>query len=328
MSIFGPDISSFETGFDINGIGADYPFVIAKVTEGSTYVDPPYTNWLAAAKAAGKIFVPYHFLTTDSTPAEQAANLAANIGDPTLPVMVDVEPEADSVPTVADLVAFADACAALKLRVKLIYLPSWYWRDRLGSPDLTPLKARGIAVISSHYPRPVTGGTLATYAADGGDTGPGWNTYGGVVPLLWQFADDDPIDDQTVDVNAYRGTAAELAAFLGEAYTTPPTPPTPATDSYQYRATHNTHTPLKVDGGCGPLTTKALQYVVGTAVDGDWGPDSIRDLQKMLGVAVDGQQGPITVKALQRKVGASPDGSWGAVTTSCVQRCLNAGSLS
>lgn len=327
MTIFGPDIASYEAGFDLNALGGDYPFVLVKVTEGDSYVDPDYENWLLAAKNAGKLLIPYHFLTTVSSPAAQAANLAAHIGDKTLPVMVDVEPEASSAPTVADFLAFATECAKLGLRVKLAYLPEWYWRDRLGSPDLGALKSAGVGVISSNYPRSASGGTLATYTQDGGDSGPGWNSYGGITPLMWQFADDDPIDGQQVDINAYRGTAAELAAFLGEPWDAPPAGPTPPTDSYEYRARHNTYTPILEDGKFGVHSTKALQFVVGTDVDGDWGKDSIRHLQAMLGVQDDGQQGPITVKALQRKVGARPDGQWGPITTRCTQRCLNAGTL-
>lgn len=326
MTIFGPDLASYQAGFNLSDLGSDYPFVLAKATEGDSYVDPDYDGWRQAAHAAGKIFVAYHFLTAGSPASEQAVHLAAHIGDRNLPVMVDLEPEAASAPTVADLLSFADECGKLGLRVKLAYLPAWYWRDQLASPELTPLKDRGIGVISSNYPRTASSGTLATYQADGGDTGPGWNSYGGITPLVWQFADDDPIGGQRVDVNAYRGSAAQLAGFLGEPYDAPPTS-APPIGSYQYRATHNTYTPLLVDGVFGVRSTRALQYVVGTAVDGGWGPDSIRHLQTMLGVAVDGRQGPVTVRALQRRVGADPDGQWGPITTRCVQRCLNAGSL-
>jgi hypothetical protein len=103
-------------------------------------------------------------------------------------------------------------------------------------------------------------------------------------------------------------------------------PPPPAT-TYVYRATHNIYTPVAVDGDFGALSTKALQFVVGTPVDGVWGTHSIMALQVMLGVTADGIQGPVTVKALQAQVGVSQDGDWGPVTTRAVQTSLNGGKL-
>lgn len=103
--------------------------------------------------------------------------------------------------------------------------------------------------------------------------------------------------------------------------------PPPASTTYVYRATHNVYTPVAVDGDFGPLTAKALQFVVGTPVDGVWGAHSVMALQLMLGVTADGVQGPITVKALQAQVGVTQDGDWGPATTRAVQTSLNGGKL-
>lgn len=113
-----------------------------------------------------------------------------------------------------------------------------------------------------------------------------------------------------------------------EVGTEPVPPPPPPGDTYQERATHNTFTPVAVDGSFGPATTRALQFVLGVATDGIFGPVSKRALQEMLGVAVDGDIGPITVHALQVKVSdPSPDGVWGPQTTTCLQVALNHGTL-
>ncbi len=118
----------------------------------------------------------------------------------------------------------------------------------------------------------------------------------------------------------------------------PPTPPpTPAPAStYQYRASHNTSTPIAVDGWFGLGSWKALQYVLGVATDGVPGPVTVVALQNMLAnyhgvpLARDGilTPGGNTVKSVQEKSGASPqDGYWGSGTSTAVQRALNVGNF-
>lgn len=112
------------------------------------------------------------------------------------------------------------------------------------------------------------------------------------------------------------------------------TPP-PSGPDYQYNATHNTYTPVAVDGDFGPASWSALQFVLGVTVDGNPGPVTISALQTMLAVwgspavalTVDGQLGPDTTKAFQEKVGVTQDGDWGPATSTAAQNMLNAGTL-
>lgn len=230
MTLFGTDISSFQAGLDV----AQLPdtFVLMKCTEDVSYTDADYPGWLSAVKASGKIPVAYHFIGP-SAPAAQAAHLAAHIIDPAVPVMVDFENEGSFHPTLAQLLALDDAIKAASLRVKLNYFPKWKWGN-LGSPSLAALSDRGIGLVSSNYPNLTVAPAGQVYAADGGDSGPGWNSYGGVTPTLWQFSDRVSDGGQRVDMNAYRGTAAQLAAFLGStplpSLPTPVPTPTPAAD--------------------------------------------------------------------------------------------------
>ena len=304
MTIQFPDIASYEAGVSLAGL----PAVIVKATEdgGDTadrYVNPDFARARADAAARAVFLIAYHFLRKDNPAAE--ADFALSVIGAGVPSMVDAEASGVNL---ADILAFAREYNTRGGRLVLVYLPHWYWID-LGSPDLTPLTAAGIHLISSNYP--------GSYS----DDGPGWQPYGGVTPLIWQWTSSARVNGVTCDMNAFKGTVQDLAAILTGAAAPA------ATDTYRYRATHNTHTPIAVDGRFGPLSTKALQYVVGTAVDGGWGPDSIRHLQAMLGVAVDGRQGPITIKELQARVGAAQDGAWGTETTTAVQRHLNAGTL-
>lgn len=209
MTIFGPDISSYQHGVNVRAL-AD-PFILLKVTEGTYYVDADYEAFLAQAQATGKLAVPYHFVTTQD-PGAQARFIAAHIGDKSLPLMLDFEPQGQtgSRPTVAQLAALVDACLAEGLRPRLCYVPRWYWQQ-LGSPPLAPLASRGQGLISSAYP----GGS--GYPGDGAA---GWQPYGGMTPLLYQYTDAAYEGGQKLgDMNAYRGTRDQLAAFLGATIT-------------------------------------------------------------------------------------------------------------
>jgi hypothetical protein len=211
MTITGPDLSSFEHGVNVPALPS--PFVMAKCTEGTYYADADYEGWCQQAVASGKIFAAYHFISGQD-PGAQAAWLAAHIGDKSLPVMLDWEPEGSYKPTLAQLYAVADAMTAAGLRVRLAYGPRWHWAN-IGSPPLSGLTSRGIGLVSSSYP----GGSGYP-----GDNGAGWQPYGGITPLIWQYTDAAVEGGQRVgDMNAYRGTRDQLAAFLGTATSAHPT---------------------------------------------------------------------------------------------------------
>lgn len=319
----GVDLASFEEGEDLSRF-PDIGFVIAKATESTWYIDPPYEGWRTSAKSLGMLFVWYHFLVQGASASAQAAFTKAHIGDTSLPGMLDVETEGKSMPTLADVLAYIDAARALGLRVKLVYLPRWYWQQ-IGSPDLTPLTARGVYVVSSAYPRSAKGGAAATYAADGGDNGEGWAPYGGVTPLIWQFGDDAPEDGRPNDINAFRGTVAQLEALLGEDVT--PVPSGPRT--------------VLVEGDTG-ADVKALQMLLAAkgypcgAADSDFGPltkAAVLAFQRDHLAAckwADGEYGPLTRAALEAAPAGDPwpgvvikNGSTGPVVKR-IQARLNA----
>lgn len=190
MTIAFPDISSYEKGLTIQpGTVA----VIAKATEGTYYRDAEYANFKAQAAHVGAVFSAYHFLKAGNGSA-QADYCHAMVGS--TPVMLDVETEGTSKPTVADCAAFIARMRSLGGRVWGCYFPRWFW-EQVGG-DLGSL---GVAIVSSSY---------TTYS----DTGPGWQPYGGATPAVWQYTDAQPYGGQTVDFNAYRGTVQQLAALI------------------------------------------------------------------------------------------------------------------
>jgi hypothetical protein len=98
--------------------------------------------------------------------------------------------------TVPRLLALTTAYRALGGIVSLVYLPAWWWHN-IGAPDLRPLSQAGLSLVSSNYP---SGG----YS----DNGPGWTPYGGMTPVQWQYT------ETPLDMNAFRGTAADYRALL------------------------------------------------------------------------------------------------------------------
>lgn len=195
MTIQFPDISSYESGISLANMVA----VLIKATEGTTYTNPDFSRAWSDAQSRELPAAAYHFLHHDSDPATQAQHFHDVAGD--APCMLDVETASNgTMATVADCLAFATKLRSLGGYVRLVYFPHWYWM-KLGQPDLTPLAQAGMALISSNY---------TAYS----DTGPGWASYGGMTPMIWQFTDAASLNGFTVDMNAYKGTAAQLAAYL------------------------------------------------------------------------------------------------------------------
>jgi len=201
MTIFGPDLSSYQDGIDVTKL--PYPVVIAKCTEGTYYTDADYPAWRLQARQSAKFLIPYHFVSGED-PAAQAKHFADKIGDKSLPAMLDFESAGGYSPTLRQLLDVADACDGLGIHIALAYLPHWY-HEQIGSPPLGGLAIRGIALVSSQYP----GG-----AGYPGDDAAGWEAYGGMTPLIYQFTNDAAVQGHAVDMNAYRGSIAELAAAL------------------------------------------------------------------------------------------------------------------
>ena len=209
MTVFGPDISSYQHGLDLSKLSAS-SFVIAKVTEGTYYTDADYDGWRRQAASLGRLFCWYHFLSGEDAHA-QAAHTLQHVGDPTLPGMLDIEPTSSYKPTLQQTLAYVDAAHSAGLNLRLAYLPHWFW-GQLGSPDLSALAGRGLHLVSSAYP----GGTGSPAHLYPGDGAGGWGGYGGMTPLLYQFTDQASDGGQALDYNAFRGTAAQLASALNE----------------------------------------------------------------------------------------------------------------
>jgi GH25 family lysozyme M1 (1,4-beta-N-acetylmuramidase) len=208
VTIFYPDISSFQAGISLKGAVA----AACKVTEGAGYFNPDYNRARANAASHGTFFFAYHFLSAGSA-AAQAGWCLAHAGK--TPVMLDFEPSS-SRPGMTDCLAFIDTYRRMGGVIHLVYLPHWYWQQ-IGSPSLTPLMDRGMLLVSSNY---------TTYS----DGGPGWTQYGGMSPTVWQYSDNTPFNGFNVDFNAYKGTLAQFKSIAITGKLPAPPAPRPAAD--------------------------------------------------------------------------------------------------
>lgn len=292
MPVFIADIASYQQGLVPAELKPDCAGLFIKAAQGSAYVDPDYAGWLAESKTAGLLTAAYHYLDGTS-PAAQAAWLKAHIIDAALPVMLDFEAGGFQ-----QALEVADAMASVGLRPRLLYFAHARW-VALGSPPLlASLTSRSLSLINAAYPSSAAGSPAHLYP---GDNATEWASYGGVTPALWQFTDAGEESGQRVDINAYKGSAAQLAALLGTADPAPPGTPAPAAPKLSW--------PTVSPGNSGPWVT-LLQRALMLAgqdphgVDGSYGGHTkaaVDAAQRAFGIQADSQVGPITWQHLQAR---------------------------
>lgn len=83
------------------------------------------------------------------------------------------------------------------------------------------LAALDYPLWNANYPSNALGSPQTLYAHAGGDAGPGWLSYSGQTPIIWQFAETATIAGQTTcDADAFRGTLAELITITSPGWET------------------------------------------------------------------------------------------------------------
>lgn len=200
MTFFYPDLDDYV---DVT-LEANTLVVCARATLSRSVADRFYAKYKADAARVGATFIGYHWLNY-GTEVEQAKFCFSHVG-PDVPLMIDAEDVAGNTGyvrpnTVNNINAFADDYRALGGKVNLAYVPRWYWENKMGSPDLTPLQSNGLHLVNSYY---------TTYR----DDGPGWAPYGGVTPLVWQYADAHSYGGGLVDHNAVKVPYDEFRQLL------------------------------------------------------------------------------------------------------------------
>lgn len=228
MTLYGIDCSNHQGNFDFAAAKREgFVFATHKVTEGGSYKDPywPRAREQMAEHFPG-LFGGYVFCRKASHPEREADTLLAHLGDPKIPVQLDYE-DTTGGGDIDDLRARIAAIEARGMRVFANYLPRWFWRDRMRSPNLagTP------PLWNSHY----IGGT--GYASTLYETSPatvaaGWSPFHDGAPSIeiLQFTEKARVAGQQIDANAYRGDISQLRALFSGG--TPPKE-TPVADTPQ-----------------------------------------------------------------------------------------------
>jgi peptidoglycan hydrolase-like protein with peptidoglycan-binding domain len=295
MTIYYPDISSYNAGVSLNGA----PAVCIKVTEGTSYVNPDYSPALGRAHSAGAYAFAYHFLRQGNA-AAQAGWAHQHAGS--TPLMLDFEPTGNSSPQVGDATAFIDEYRKLGGIIHLNYFPHWYWQQ-IGGPSLQPFVSRDLFLVSSAY---------TTYTDE--PRGIGWLPYGGQYPSIWQYTSGHPFNGQKVDFNAFRGSLDQLKAMVSAGEhppAGPPPPPSGQAPAFPYPSTDylgqpssDPHGHSGFYGGVDNINVHTWQHQMahrGWAItqDGRYGAQSdsvCRSFQAEKGLGVDGLVGPNTWK--------------------------------
>jgi len=188
VTLFYPDIYHGDS----KRYTGDKPQVLcAKATEGIDFADPEYSRNRTWADMNGVYFIAYHWLHVGNE-LEQALWCYMHVG-PRVPLMLDVEISRNDTPGLPSIKLFVNEYRRLGGIVSLVYLPHWYWNGSLKAPDLTWLTRNGLGLVSSNY-KPYS------------DDGPGWEPYGGVTPIVWQYTDNQG----GIDYNAFKGTLSEF----------------------------------------------------------------------------------------------------------------------
>ena len=68
MALNGIDISNWQAGIDLSVVPCD--FVIAKATQGTSYISPDCSRQVEQARSAGKLFGVYHYISGNGATAE------------------------------------------------------------------------------------------------------------------------------------------------------------------------------------------------------------------------------------------------------------------
>ena len=231
--IFGVDVSEHQDGMSLKRAKQEgISFAILRLCDG-TYRDRTFSSHLKDAESAGLLVSTYWYLRAPSegtTISQQVDVIDQQMkGRRDLSVWIDVE----SVSGSRKLLTGADVHAAKRelekrgYTVAGIYSGAWYWEKMPGGePSMDGL---GSLWVSHYGQRNAYGNYRVIYANEGGANHPGWRyPLGDKLPDILQYGSNGLVAGKYVDVNAFKGTRAELAQVFG--YDPKPTHSTPKPD--------------------------------------------------------------------------------------------------
>lgn len=230
-ALYGIDISEHNDGLScVRAKQEGMDFAIIRLCDG-THVGRVFHSHLADTEQAGMLISTYWYLRAPSegtSIAQQVDVIDQQMaGRRDLPVWIDVEsvdmnyPASDPRRYLLIEKDVWDAKHELERRgyhVPGVYTGRWYWENmRGGEPSMQGL---GYLWVSDYGLNNGAGDPRSLYASEGGDRYPGWDyPLGDRKPDLLQYGSRGTVAGRpNVDINAYRGSRAELQAlFSGKA---------------------------------------------------------------------------------------------------------------
>lgn len=199
----GVDVSYYQGAIDWPAVKADgVEFAFVRVSDGTGFEDPRFEpNW-AGARANGIVRGAYQYFRPNQDPIAQADLLLEHLGTPDpddLPPVIDVENTGNLAPDQieANVRVWIDRVAAATAKQPIIYTGLYFWRDEVGSPDLTSSPLWHAQYTSAACP----------------SIAPPWTEW-----AFWQFTSSGKVAGiaGNVDLNRFNGTREQLTAMTGE----------------------------------------------------------------------------------------------------------------
>lgn len=155
---------------------------VFKAGEGRNFSDAHFADWLKVAARDGHHAYAYYALHQGSKAeiVQQATRAQSLVGKRSTMFDVEVWPAESGSPagiaTLGEVTEAVDTFRAQGGTMNVIYLPRSMW-ERIGSPDLTPLRSRGLHLLNADYRK----GSESIGS-------PAWHGYGGMPVWAVQYA--------------------------------------------------------------------------------------------------------------------------------------------
>lgn len=210
-TLFGVDVSEHQDGMSLRRAANEgISFAIIRTTDG-TYKDRTYRSHLDDAESAGLITAAYHYLRNPSegtTVAQQVRASVQVMGDKKRPVWIDVETPAGLHRDHISECQREFERHGVRVIGAYSYVPYWESRVAPSEPDSHQYGAFWVAAYGQNRR-----GTPAEIYP--GDNHRQWDyPLGNQKPTIWQYGSNAQVAGYTVDINAFKGSRAELSALF------------------------------------------------------------------------------------------------------------------
>lgn len=234
MVLHGIDVASYQQGMGISGMPAD--FVIAKATEGTTYLNPAFFDQASQTLNSGKLLGVYHFASVGNAQAEAnwfLNQVGAYVGKAVL--VLDFEG-----PAVSQGVGWAKQWLDY-VKVKTGVAPMIYmglsdenkydWSSVASTYGLWVAQYNNYNAVNGYQPRDMYGSTR------------NWPD-----PAIFQYTSVGRLSGWAgnLDLNVFYGAASAWAAYAGQGANPLPTPSVPQNPVAKVNVTYSLH---QLNGG-------------------------------------------------------------------------------